>query len=84
VATERDAGRTVVLSTHDLGDARQAELVMLLASRVIAYGPPDVVLTDHNLAAAYGGKLLMLPEGAVIIDDPHHHDHVEAAFRLGP
>jgi hypothetical protein len=26
----------------------------------------------------------MLPEGAVIIDDPHHHDHVEAAFRLGP
>jgi ABC-type Mn2+/Zn2+ transport system ATPase subunit len=84
VAAERDAGRTVVLSTHDLGDARQAELVMLLASRVSAYGPPDVALTDYNLAAAYGGKLLMLPEGAVIIDDPHHHDHVEAAFRLGP
>jgi ABC-type hemin transport system ATPase subunit len=41
------------------------------------------VLTDHNLAAAYGGRLLMLPEGAVIIDDPHHDDHVEAAFRLG-
>jgi len=83
VAAEREAGRTVVLSTHDLGDARQAELVMLLANRLIAYGPPDAVLTDRNLAAAYGGRLLMLPEGAVIIDDPHHHEHVEAAFRLG-
>jgi ABC-type Mn2+/Zn2+ transport system ATPase subunit len=84
VAAERDAGRTVVLSTHDLGDARQADQVMLLANRLIAVGPPDEVLTDHNLAAAYGGRLLMLPQGAVIIDDPHHHDHVDAAFRLGP
>jgi iron complex transport system ATP-binding protein len=84
VAAEREAGRTVVLSTHDLGDARQADLVMLLANRLIACGPPDAVLSDRNLAAAYGGRLLMLPEGAVIIDDPHHDDHVEAAFRLGP
>jgi ABC-type Mn2+/Zn2+ transport system ATPase subunit len=84
VAAERDAGRTVVLSTHDLGDARQADLVVLLANRLIACGPADAVLTDHNLSAAYGGRLLTLPEGAVIIDDPHHHDHVEAAFRLGP
>ncbi|MGH9192152.1 MAG: metal ABC transporter ATP-binding protein [Acidimicrobiales bacterium] len=83
VAAEREAGRTVVVSTHDLGDARQADLVMLLANRLIACGPPDTVLTDHNLAAAYGGRLLMLPEGAVIVDDPHHDDHVEAAFRLG-
>jgi ABC-type Mn2+/Zn2+ transport system ATPase subunit len=84
VAAERDAGRTVMLSTHDLGDARQSDLVMLLANRLIACGPPDSVLADHNLVAAYGGRLLMLPEGAAIIDDPHHHDHVEAAFRLGP
>ncbi len=84
VAAEREAGRIVVVSTHDLGDARQADLVLLLANRLIACGSPDAVLTDHNLAAAYGGRLLMLPEGAVIIDDPHHEDHVEAAFRLGP
>ncbi|HET6832924.1 MAG TPA: zinc ABC transporter ATP-binding protein AztA [Acidimicrobiales bacterium] len=83
VAAERDAGRTVLLSTHDLGDARQAELVMLLANRLVACGPPDGVLTDRTLAAAYGGRVLLLPEGAVVIDDPHHHDHVEAAFRLG-
>ena len=84
VAAERDAGRTVLLSTHDLGDARRAEMVMLLANRLVACGTPDHVLTDHALAAAYGGRVLMLPEGAVVIDDPHHHDHVGAAFRLGP
>jgi manganese transport system ATP-binding protein len=83
VAAEREAGRTVVLSTHDLADARRAELVMLLANRLIACGPPDDALTDRNLGAAYGGRLLTLPEGAVIIDDPHHRDRVEAAFRLG-
>jgi ABC-type Mn2+/Zn2+ transport system ATPase subunit len=83
VAAEREAGRTVMLSTHDLGDARQADLAMLLANRLIACGPPDAVLADRNLSAAYGGRLLILPEGAVIVDDPHHHDHVEAAFRLG-
>jgi manganese transport system ATP-binding protein len=83
VAAEQDAGRTVLLSTHDLGDARQAELVMLLANRLVACGPPDHVLTDRALGAAYGGRVLMLPEGAVVIDDPHHHDHADAAFRLG-
>jgi ABC-type Mn2+/Zn2+ transport system ATPase subunit len=72
VAAERDRGRTVVLSTHDLGDARQAELVMLLANRLVACGPPDAVLTERHLAAAYGGRVLVLPEGAVVFDDPHH------------
>jgi ABC-type Mn2+/Zn2+ transport system ATPase subunit len=83
VAAEQEVGRTVVLSTHDLGDARQAELVMLLASRLVACGPPDAVLTDRHLVAAYGGRVLVLPEGAVVIDDPHHHDPVPTAFRLG-
>ena len=46
VAAERAAGRTVVVSTHDLDDARRADVVMLLANRVVAFGPPDEVLTD--------------------------------------
>ncbi|HYZ98451.1 MAG TPA: zinc ABC transporter ATP-binding protein AztA [Acidimicrobiales bacterium] len=72
VAAEREAGRTVVMSTHDLGDARVAERVMLLANRLVAYGTPDEVLTDRNLGAAYGGRVLALPLGAVLVDDPHH------------
>ena len=75
VAAEQAAGRTVVLSTHDLTDARQADRVMLLANRLVAFGAPDEVLTDRPLAAAYGGRVLALPEGVVVVDDPHHNHH---------
>src|ERR671911_2069924 len=34
VAAEREAGRTVVMSTHDLADPRRGELVMLLGNRL--------------------------------------------------
>jgi manganese transport system ATP-binding protein len=72
IATERAAGRTVVVSTHDLDDARRADLVMLLANRVVAFGPAAEVLTDGPLRAAYGGRVLRVPEGVIVVDDPHH------------
>ena len=75
VTAERAAGRTVVVSTHDLDDARRADLVMLLANRVVAFGPPDAVLTDEPLSAAYGGRVLRVPEGVMVMDDPHHDHH---------
>ncbi len=77
IEAERAAGHTVVVTTHDLDDARRADLVMLLANRVVAFGPPDEVLTDEPLCAAYGGRVLRVPEGVIVMDDPHHHhaDH---------
>jgi ABC-type Mn2+/Zn2+ transport system ATPase subunit len=75
VVGERAAGRTVLVSTHDLDDARRADLVMLLANRVVAFGPPDDVLTDEPLSDAYGGRVLRVPDGVLVMDDPHH-DHV--------
>ena len=74
VVAERAAGRTVVMSTHDLDDARRADVVLLLANRVVAFGPPDEVLTDGPLSAAYGGRVLRVPEGVIVMDDPCH-DH---------
>ena len=44
VSRERAAGRTVIMTTHDLGDASQADHVILLAGRVVAEGPPGEVL----------------------------------------
>jgi ABC-type Mn2+/Zn2+ transport system ATPase subunit len=70
---ERDAGRTVIVSTHDLGDAAQADHVLLLAGRVVAQGPPAEVLTDEHLATAYGGHLLRLGDRTIIVDDHAHH-----------
>ncbi len=76
VEEERRAGHTVVSSTHDLDDARRSDLVLLLANRLVAWGPPAVVLTEALLAEAYGGQVLRLADQAlVVLDDSHHHDH---------
>jgi manganese transport system ATP-binding protein len=73
IAAERAAGRTVVVSTHDLGDASQADHLLLLAGRVVASGPPSAVLTDAHLADAYGAHLLRLGDRTLILDDHAHH-----------
>ncbi len=49
---ETAAGRTVIFSTHDLGDAASADQVLLLDTRQVAFGPPDDVL---NAGHAGGG-----------------------------
>ncbi|MPY92402.1 MAG: ATP-binding cassette domain-containing protein [Acidimicrobiia bacterium] len=72
VTAERAAGRTVVLSTHDFADARRCDLVLLLANRVVAFGPPGEVLTDGPLTEAYGSQVLRFEDGSVVLDDPHH------------
>lgn len=73
IADQVAAGRTVVVSTHDLGDAAEADHLLLLAGRVVASGPPAEVLTDEHLAAAYGGHLLRFGESTLVVDDHPHH-----------
>lgn len=75
VEGERDRGRTVVVATHDLPEAQRADHVVLLAGRVVRAGPPGAVLTADALAEAYGGRLLRLGGGALLLDDGAHHDH---------
>lgn len=70
---ETDAGRTVVLTTHELHTAQAADHVVLLAGRVVASGPPADVLTPDHLADAYGGHLHELPGGELMVDEPHLH-----------
>jgi ABC-type Mn2+/Zn2+ transport system ATPase subunit len=64
---------TVVVSTHDLADAAACDRVLLVAGRQVAFGSPSEVLVEHNLAEAFGGRVLQTIEGAVVVDDPHHH-----------
>ena len=73
VAAERAAGHAVLVSTHDLADAAAADHLLLLAGRVVASGAPARVLTDRNLAEAYGGHLLKVGEQTLILDDHPHH-----------
>lgn len=54
IHNEHARGHAVVLTTHDLEEARAADHVILMAGRVIDSGPPDQVLMRANLETAYG------------------------------
>lgn len=71
IAEEREAGRTVILTTHDLGDASAADHVILLAGRVVAAGPPAEVLTAEHLADAYGLRIARAPSEPFVDDAAH-------------
>jgi ABC-type Mn2+/Zn2+ transport system ATPase subunit len=75
VDDERAAGRTVIVATHDLDEARRADHVVLLSGRVVAVGSSDDVLRPENLRAAYQGRVLDFGDGTISVDDDHHHHH---------
>lgn len=69
------AGRTVVVTTHALDEARSCDQVLLLDTTAIAVGTPDEVLTEANLRQAFGGSFIRVGD-EFILDDPHHsHSH---------
>ena len=72
MAEETARGHTVVMTTHSLDDARRCDQVLLLATRAIAFGPPDEVIREDHLRAAFGGRVLRLADGELLMDDPHH------------
>jgi ABC-type Mn2+/Zn2+ transport system ATPase subunit len=74
-------GRTVLIATHDVEQARRWDVVLCLNRRQIAFGSPGETLTVPVLEATYGGSIVMLqPEHAekdaprAGILPPHHHD----------
>jgi manganese transport system ATP-binding protein len=70
---ERDRGGSVVLTTHDLDEARAADHVLLVSGRVIASGPPEEVCDRRNIEVAFG--LGSLHEWQGFLDDPAHDPH---------
>lgn len=73
VAEEVAAGRTVVMTTHDVATAAGADHVLLLATHVVAEGAADAVLTEEHLGHAYGSTAFRAADGTLIIGDPHIH-----------
>ena len=73
VADEIAAGRSVVMTTHDVGTASRADHVLLLATHVVADGAPEDVLTEEHLGHAYGSTAFRTADGTLIIGDPHVH-----------
>jgi manganese transport system ATP-binding protein len=75
VREEAGAGNAVVMTTHDVGTAGTADHVVLLATELVAAGPPEEVLRPDVLAQAYGEHAHVLGDGTLVIDESHHHDH---------
>ena len=69
---EVEEGCTVVITTHDLSEARVADFVLLLSGRVVASGPPSQVLTKEHLSEAYESALLHIGDDEVLVDDSAH------------
>ncbi|MGI9096283.1 MAG: metal ABC transporter ATP-binding protein [Candidatus Limnocylindrus sp.] len=71
---EAKRGRTVIATTHDLACAAQRfHDVVALAGRVIVHGAAQLVLDREVLEKTYGGHLVPLSGGGVmLLDDPHH------------
>jgi manganese transport system ATP-binding protein len=64
-------GRTLISTTHNFRDAERADLVLLLATRCVAFGAPPDVLTEANLRDAFGGRFVRVGD-TLLLDDPHH------------
>ncbi|HZK05535.1 MAG TPA: metal ABC transporter ATP-binding protein [Actinomycetaceae bacterium] len=77
IHTENEVGHSVILTTHDLDEARAADTVILMSGRVVAHGTPESVLTRENLEIAYGLGALHEWDDSTFLDDPadtgHHH-----------
>ena len=68
IEAERQAGKIVLLATHDLVSASCAcDCLCCLNQRVVSYGPTQETYTPEILSATYGGPVLMLaPSGSVV------------------
>lgn len=71
VDEEVAAGHTVVMTTHDLEEARLCDQVLLLDTAPLAVGTPAEVLTEEHLRRAFGGRFMRVGD-ELVLDDPHH------------
>lgn len=68
-------GRTLLVATHDLEQARSWELVLCLNEHQVAFGAPAEVLNREALIETFGADLMELPDGGFMAPPHHHHDH---------
>jgi ABC-type Mn2+/Zn2+ transport system ATPase subunit len=71
----KEAGKTVIVATHDLSCvAERFDLALLLNRRVVAFGRPEEVFTSELLNETYQSHLMILKLGdrTIAIEDTNH------------
>ncbi|HEX7474456.1 MAG TPA: hypothetical protein VF318_00710, partial [Dehalococcoidales bacterium] len=68
-------GASAVIATHDIQEeAALCSRVMLLARKVVAYGPPQEVLTPETLLETFGIVVTGGPKKLAVLECQHGHD----------
>ena len=76
----RAEGRTMLVSTHNLGSVPEfCDRTILVKGRILASGPTEEVFTRDNLAAAFGGVLRHFTLGGAEL---HHDDEDTREVRI--
>lgn len=73
----RDEGRLVLVASHDVEHARQADRVLCINGRVLACGDPGAALTDDVLMDTYAADLTVVTsaDGTPLFAAAEHHHH---------
>jgi ABC-type Mn2+/Zn2+ transport system ATPase subunit len=72
-AALRSEGRTLLVATHDVEQARRWDRVVCLNGVQVAFGPPEEALTTAVLRRTYGAELVVLESGERAVAVEHHH-----------
>lgn len=75
-----EAGRTVLIATHEVEQTRRWDLVLCLNHTQIAFGEPNETLTKPVLEATYGDHIVEMPgqpELGVLPARHHHHEDTD-------
>jgi manganese/zinc/iron transport system ATP- binding protein len=78
IEEQRQAGKIVLLATHDLVSASCAcDCLCCVNERMVSYGPVDETYTPENLSQTYGGPVIMLgrPDASEPMHTHHSGDH---------
>jgi ABC-type Mn2+/Zn2+ transport system ATPase subunit len=67
----RDEGRAILVSSHDIEQAKGFDAVLCVNGRQVFYGPP-AGLTAAVLHSTYGGEIVVLDDGSEAIVVQHH------------
>jgi manganese/iron transport system ATP-binding protein/manganese/zinc/iron transport system ATP- binding protein len=68
-------GRSLLVATHDVAQAKAWPKVLCLNHRQVAFGPPAETLTTQVLSETYGDELVILDGAGQAVTVSCHHDH---------
>ena len=68
-------GASIMVATHDIQEeATLCQQVMLLARRVVAFGPPQQVLNSETLLETFGIVIGKGQKRPAVLEREHHHE----------